>query len=245
VGARHQVGCWEDFFDEAEAEGFCGVDNGGGEHQAEGLAAADEAGEALGSAIARDEAEFDFGKAEAGFVAGEAEGAGEGELATAAEGDSVEAGDDGFAAALDLGEDLLAALRDGEAGGGVGGDEAADVGSGGEGTVSGAGEQDDADGGVGGEGGEGLFEVVEHGGVEGVQDVGAVEGDGGDGVGAFEVEGGCFWHLGTFGGFAWRRQGKRIAKRGGESFEFPTHTLVVVGTPRSPSARDRGHPVLW
>jgi len=81
---------------------------------------------------------------------------------------------------------LLAALRDGEAGGGVGGGEAADVGAGGEGAVAGAGEEDDADGGVGGELGEGALEVVEHFGVEGVEDLGAVEGDGGDVVCGFE-----------------------------------------------------------
>jgi len=118
--------------------------------------------------------------------------AGEGELAAAAEGDSVDGGDGGFATVFDLGEDLLAALGDGEAGDGVGGDEAANVGAGGEGARAGAGEDDGADGGVGGERSEGLLEVVEHLGVEGVQDVGAVEGDGGDGGGLFEEEG----HLG-------------------------------------------------
>ena len=83
--------------------------------------------------------------------AGDAEGAGQGELAAAAEGEAVDAGDDGLAAGLDLAEDVLAAVGDGSAGGGVGVGELADVGAGGEGAFAGAGEQDDADGGVGGE----------------------------------------------------------------------------------------------
>ena len=92
----------DDFIDEAEAEGFGGGDDVSGEEEAEGGGRADEAGEALGSAVAGDEAELDLGLAEAGGFAGDAEGAGEGELAAAAEGEAVDAGDDGLAAGLDV-----------------------------------------------------------------------------------------------------------------------------------------------
>ena len=88
----------------------------------------------------------------------------------------------------DEGEDVLAALGDGEAGEGVGFGEGADVGTGGESSITGAGEDEDAEGGVGGEGGEDEFEFVEHLGVEGVEDLGAMEGEGGDGAILFEVQ---------------------------------------------------------
>ena len=89
-----EVGGGDYFVDEAQAEGFRGVDDLRSEHEAERGAAANEACEALGSTVAGDEAELDLGKAEAGFVAGDAEGAGEGEFAATAEGDSVDRGDD-------------------------------------------------------------------------------------------------------------------------------------------------------
>ena len=78
VGAGEEVGGRDDFGDEAEAESFGGVDDFGGEHQVESGAGADEAGETLGASVAGDEAEFELGEAEAGVVAGDAEGAGEG-----------------------------------------------------------------------------------------------------------------------------------------------------------------------
>jgi hypothetical protein len=193
LGAGEEVCGGDDVVDEAEAEGFGGVDDLGREHHAEGGAGADEAREALGAAIAGDEAEFDFGKTETGFVTGDAESAGEGEFAAAAEGDAVDGGDDGLAGALeegfDEGEDVLAALGDGEAGEGVGVGKGANVGAGGEGTIARAGDDDGAEGGVGGEGGEDELELVEHAGVEGVEDFGAVEGDGRDGAGEVVVQG--------------------------------------------------------
>ncbi len=59
-----------------------------------------------------DETEFGFGLAEAGGVRCEAEGAGEGKLTAAAEGEAVDAGDDGFWGGLDLGEDLMGTAGD-------------------------------------------------------------------------------------------------------------------------------------
>ena len=194
AGAGEEFGGRYKFVDQADAEGFCGVDKLRGEHDAEGGAAADEAGEALGSAVAGDEAELDLRKAETGLVAGDAEGAGEGEFAATTEGYAVDGGDDRLAGTLEVGldesEDLVATLGVGTARDGVGFGQGADVGPGGEGAIACAGEQDDANGGVSGEGGEEVLEFVEHLGVEGVEDLGAIEGDGGDGAVEGAVQGG-------------------------------------------------------
>ncbi len=81
-----------------------------------------------------------------------------------------------------LAEDALGAAGELLAGVGVGGGcEFGDVGAGGEGLAAGAAEQDGANGRVVGEGGEDGVELTQHVGVEGVEDLGAVEGDGGDG----------------------------------------------------------------
>ena len=56
AGAGEEVYVGGDFVDEAEAEGFGSVYDLSGEHEAEGGAAAEEAGEALGSTIAGEEA---------------------------------------------------------------------------------------------------------------------------------------------------------------------------------------------
>lgn len=194
LGTGQEVSGWNDFVDEAETEGFGGIDDLSGEHHAEGGAGADEAGETLRAAVAGDEAEFELGEAEAGLVAGDAEGAGKGEFATTAEGDAVDGGEDWLAGTLKVGgderEDMLAALGDGEAGEGVGVDEGANVGTSSEGAVAGASDDEDADGGVGGEGGEDALEFVEHLGVESMEDFGTIEGDGRNLTHLFEVQ--CF-----------------------------------------------------
>ena len=194
AGAGQEVDGGNDFVDQAEAEGFGGIDDLSGEHHAESRTAADEAGETLRATVAGDEAEFELGEAEAGLVAGDAEGAGEGEFAATAEGDAVDGGKDGLAGALEVGrdegEDVLAALGDGEAGEGVGLGEGADVGASGEGAVTRASDDEDADRGVGGESGEDALEFVEHLGVEGVENLGAIEGDGRNVAHLFEAQ--CF-----------------------------------------------------
>jgi hypothetical protein len=61
----------------------------------------------------------------------------------------------------------------------------ADVGSSGEGLLACAGEDDGTDGRVTSGSEEDALEVIEKGTVEGVQDLGAIEGDGRDGVAVF------------------------------------------------------------
>ena len=168
----------DDLVDETDAEGFGSVDHGAGEDHLEGSAGADQARQALGAAVARDKAELDLGLAEAGGGGGEAQGAGHGKFASAAEGKAVDAGDDGLSEGLNAAEDAvgtpgeLLAIR--------GLDEFANVGAGGEGFAASAAQEDHADGVVEGESGEEFVELTHHDGVEGVKDRGAVEGNGGD-----------------------------------------------------------------
>ncbi len=76
--------CWNYLVYEADAEGLGGWNHVSGEEEFEGRGSTDEAGEALGSSVAGDEAELDLGLSEAGVVAGDADGAGHRELAAAA-----------------------------------------------------------------------------------------------------------------------------------------------------------------
>jgi hypothetical protein len=186
VGAGEEIGGGKDFINEAKAEGFCRVDYLSGKHHAEGATWTDKASEALGAAVAGDQAKLDFGETQASLIAGDPEGTSEGKFAAAAESDTVNSGDNGFAGVLeqrfDEREDMLAPLRDGEAGEGVGFGECANVGARCEGTITGAGKHDDAENGVYGKRGEGMLELVEHLGVEGVKDLRPVEGDGRNGT---------------------------------------------------------------
>jgi len=185
-GLRPECQCFsvsgDDFVDEADAKGFGSVDDGASEDHFEGWAAADEAREALAATIAGNETELDLGLAEAGGGGCEAEGAGHGEFAAAAESEAVDTGDDGLAEGLDAAEDAVDAAGELFAGSCVDFRELGDVGAGGEGLGARAAEEDDADGVVEGEGGEELVELAEHEGVERVEDLGAVEGNGGDAV---------------------------------------------------------------
>ena len=143
-GAGQELGGGHDLIDQADAEGFGGVDHVSGEEDFEGAAFADEARQALGASVAGDESEFDFRLAEAGGVGGEADGAGEGELAAGSEGEAVDGGDDRLAAGFDEREDGLAAGGESGGRGGVQRGEFGDVGTGDEGLVAFSGEDGDA-----------------------------------------------------------------------------------------------------
>ena len=174
--AGHEFGSREELIDEADAEGFLSGDDFAGEQEAQGGAASGEAGQALGAAVAGQQAELDFGLTEVCGVCGEAEGAGHGEFTSAAEGESVDASEDGLAAGFKVAEDGLAAECEGLAFGGVEVGDLADVSAGGKGLVARAGEEDDADGGVVNEVVHGEVDFGEEFRVEGVEDFGAVEG---------------------------------------------------------------------
>jgi hypothetical protein len=175
-GAGKKLRGGHNFVDQAKAKSFGRIDDLGSEHHPERGAATDEARESLGSAVAWDEAEFDLRKSETSPVAGEAQGASKREFTAAAECDAVDGSNDGLAAALDLSEDLLAALGDREAGNRVGFGKGADVGTRSEGAIPRAGNQYDANRGVGGKGDEDALQLIEHGAVQGVENLWAVEG---------------------------------------------------------------------
>ena len=80
----------DDLVDEADGQRLVGPHLPAGEDQVLGSARADQAGQPLRAAAARDDAEQDLGLAEPGLLAGDAEVAGQRQLATAAE---REAGD--------------------------------------------------------------------------------------------------------------------------------------------------------
>ena len=144
----------DDFIDEADAEGFGGVDHGSGKDHFERGARADEAGKALGATVAGNKAELDLGLAEAGGRGGETQGAGHGQFAAAAKGEAVDAGDDGLAEGLDTAEDAVGAAGEEFAGSVVDFGEFADVCAGGEGFAASAAEKHHAHSVVDGESGE-------------------------------------------------------------------------------------------
>ena len=123
---------------------FLRGDHFAGEHQLHGDALAHQARQALRSAVAGNEAELHFGLAELGVSTGEAHGAGHGDLASAAERESVDAGDHRLAQILDQVEHRLAAMRVLLGRDGIVLREFADVGAGDEGLLARAGEDDDA-----------------------------------------------------------------------------------------------------
>jgi hypothetical protein len=184
-----------DFIDEANAERLGGIDDLAGDEEFEGGGGADDAGEALRTSIAGEQAELDFGLAEAGLVTGDAEVTGEGELAASTKSEAIDESDDGFAAGLDEVKDGLSTEGFLFPCGAVQGDEFVDVGSGGEGFVSCSGDKDDANGRVVGEGVEGGFEFVEDLRVQSVEDLWSVESDGGDVAGDLAEKGFKAWQF--------------------------------------------------
>ncbi len=225
-----------DLVDEAEPECLRGSDHLSGEQQTERGGAADEAREALGSAVSGDEAELDLRLAEARGFAGKAHVAGERELATAAKREAVDKRDDGFAAGLDLAKDGLSPERLRLARGGVGGGELVDVGAGGKGLFARPGEQDDAHAGVFGKSLEGVLKLIEDLRVEGVQDLGAIECDECDVV--FDVaEQGLVGH-----GVSWPMCGDVGQTAGGCCRELPEQGAA--GEPEAAAPDDTIRPMI-
>src|SRR5204863_6456985 len=95
--------------DEADAEGFLSVDRRSGENELQRDALAHETWKPLRPAVARRDPELDLGLAEFGVLGGDAQMAGEGELAPAAEREAVHGGDDRLAAGLELPQHRLPA----------------------------------------------------------------------------------------------------------------------------------------
>ena len=93
-----------------------GVDDGPGEKELQrALPRPDQTRQALGAAVAGDDAELDLGLAEAGVVRGDAQRAGHGQFAAAAQRKSLDACDHRLAQRLNAPEDGLAAQGEGPA----------------------------------------------------------------------------------------------------------------------------------
>ena len=105
----------------------------------------DQARRALGTAVAGQDPQVHLVLTEPRVLASDPNVAGHRELATAAEGEAVDASDDGFAQAFDAAEDALASAGEGFAGFGIGCGEFSNISAGGEGLLACAGEEDDAD----------------------------------------------------------------------------------------------------
>jgi hypothetical protein len=110
-GEREEFRGGDDVVNETDLIGTLGGDGFAGEEKFERDALADESGEALGAAVAGDDAEFDFGLAEFGVFGGDADGAGHGHFESAAEGEAVEGGEDGLAEGFELAEKGLSFFR--------------------------------------------------------------------------------------------------------------------------------------
>ena len=166
----------------ADAVSLLGVDGGAGEDQLLGPAPADEAGQALGAAKAGDDAEARLRLAELGLLRGDPDVAGHGQLAAAAESVAVDGGDGGLGHLLQDPEGLVPQLREGTARRGVRAVHLGDVRPGHEGLLPPAGEDHHPDVLALPDLPEAGVELVEGLGIQGVQGLGPVDGDGGDGV---------------------------------------------------------------
>ncbi len=135
LGACHHGGCRHNFVDEPDTQRLGRVNNGPGEQQPERRATADEPGQPLRASIARDNTELDLGLAKLGRFCRDPEGAGHGQLATAAESKTLNAGDDRLAHGFDAAKDRLTAS--GKVACGIGREvgEFAHVGAGGKSSV--------------------------------------------------------------------------------------------------------------
>lgn len=177
LGAGHQFVGGKHLIHKADAKRILRGEDVAGEQDSEGCPATNKARKALGSAVACNHAKLHLRLAETCVFRRKTERAGHGKLTAAAKGEAADAGDGGLAEGFDGAKDGLAALREGFSLFGRESSNLANVGAGGEGARSSAGEQDGAYGVVGGEGAESGFQLSECGGVERIENAGPVERD--------------------------------------------------------------------
>ena len=162
--------------DHADLQGALGVDGVGGVDQLHGGAGAHDTGHALGAAEAGDDAQAHFGLAELGLLGSDADVAGQGHLAAAAQGEAVDRGDGGLLHQVHPQQDAVAQLTEGQALSHVHGGHLADVSAGDEGAAS-AGDDDHVDVVVVLHVVQSSFKLGKDGLIQGVQSLGAVHGD--------------------------------------------------------------------
>jgi hypothetical protein len=165
-----------------------GVDRLAGQKELESGAAAHQAWQPLRAAIAGDQPQLGFGLAHLCVIGGQAEGAGHCQLASAAEREAANAGDDGLAERLHAAEGFQGADDKGR---GIARRQAVkfgNVGSGGKGATARAGEQDDANLGVSLQGCKRGIELGEGCGVEGIENLRTVDGNDGQRRALFDAD---------------------------------------------------------
>ncbi len=187
-GPLHQLAGGNHFIHEADAERFLCVNDRAGEEKLERGSAAHQTSQPLCTAVAADDTEFYFRLAKPRIVGSDTQGAGHGQLAPAAKGESPDAGNHGLAQGFNFAKDALAPQCECPALFGAKRSEFADVGSGGKGTVPRAGEQKNANIGIGGKFVQHRFQFGQGRGVESIQDFGPVDGDDGQGRAFFEAD---------------------------------------------------------
>src|SRR5262249_27683779 len=104
---RDEIGCRDDFVDEPDAPGLLRADGLSGQNELERAALSDQAWQPLRAAAAGKQSELDLGLAELRVLDGNADRAGHGRLAAAAECKAVDGRDHRLAEILDEIEHLL------------------------------------------------------------------------------------------------------------------------------------------
>ncbi len=168
-----------DFVDESNTQSLHGRDHFAREQHFERGPFADQAGQSLTSAVTGDEADLYLGLAEPGAVAGNPDGTGHRQFTAAAEGKSINGGNDRFATIFDKVEHCLAACGEGLALVCVDDTEFVDICAGGECFFTCAGQDHSADFQVSRQFKEHCFQIVEQPAIQRIHDLGPVERHGG------------------------------------------------------------------
>src|SRR5207247_1711739 len=175
--------------DEPDAIRFLGVDHFTREDQLQSHAFADQSRQTLRAAVSRRDAQLHFGLSKLRVLTGNSDVARHRQLATAAQREAIDRGDDWFAARLDAPQDTLATLRPRFSVEWSLLREIADVGSGDERLWACAGEDRAFDLRFGRDALSGLTQFPHHLIVQGIELVGTVDRDKRDAVADVEQEG--------------------------------------------------------
>lgn len=175
-----------DLVDESEAKGFFGGDGFAGVDEFAGHALGDLAHQALGSAKAGHQAEFDFGESKAGFGGGINKVTSEREFGATAKSDAIDGSDHRLGHGFEPHKDAVSDACEGVSVSGVKVLHGLDIGTCDKGSISRTSEDHDTDIVVHHGVVEGLVEFDQDVFVEGVEGLGAVEGDDAGAIAIFD-----------------------------------------------------------
>ena len=165
----------DDLVDKADAQGLWGIDHATRKEQQGSRPPTHQTGQTLGAAEPGRDAEADFRLAEAGLFGCNADIAGKGQFTAASKGKARNHGDDGLAQGLYLSEYLLSKRTEGHTGFRFHELHLCDVRSGGKGPLSGPLDDEDADLSIPVDHGKGIVKLLQHGTVQCVQPIRAVQ----------------------------------------------------------------------